>query len=73
MFPPPKFEARTQQAPTRADSVTFGGTSATHMNTIWDVVDLVAIVLDVCVMETRDSGHDWRLKLHIPLQVGEDA
>eukprot|EP00975_Prorocentrum_lima_P011674 2484226-Prorocentrum_lima.AAC.1 len=40
------------------------------MNTTWDVIDLVAMVVEVCIMETGHSVHDWRLKLHIPMQLG---
>eukprot|EP00975_Prorocentrum_lima_P015671 3322752-Prorocentrum_lima.AAC.1 len=55
----------------RDEVVTFGKASTTHLNTTWDVIDLVAMVVEVCVLETGDSGGDWRLKLHIPLDLTE--
>eukprot|EP00975_Prorocentrum_lima_P063353 12891005-Prorocentrum_lima.AAC.1 len=46
--PPPKFEPKAQSpsVPTRDDTVTFGGTSATRMNAAWDVVDLIYMVVE---------------------------
>eukprot|EP00975_Prorocentrum_lima_P042114 8851864-Prorocentrum_lima.AAC.1 len=41
------------------------------MNTTWDVVELIAMALETCIMETGDGGHDWRVKLHIPKQQDE--
>eukprot|EP00975_Prorocentrum_lima_P047894 10016130-Prorocentrum_lima.AAC.1 len=39
------------------------------MNTTSDDIDLMAMVVEVCVMETGVSGSDWRLKLHAPMQL----
>eukprot|EP00975_Prorocentrum_lima_P008242 1761341-Prorocentrum_lima.AAC.1 len=33
----------------------------------------MAMVVEVCVMETGDSGHDWRLKLHIPMGLTQEV
>eukprot|EP00975_Prorocentrum_lima_P018114 3818113-Prorocentrum_lima.AAC.1 len=52
LIPPEKFEPSAPipspssgsgqvQSPTREDTITFGGTSATLRNAVWDVVDLV--------------------------------
>eukprot|EP00975_Prorocentrum_lima_P044709 9364477-Prorocentrum_lima.AAC.1 len=47
---------RQEQGPAREETVTFRGTSATLMNTAWDVIDLIDIVVDTCIMETGEQG-----------------
>eukprot|EP00975_Prorocentrum_lima_P060935 12779144-Prorocentrum_lima.AAC.1 len=41
------------------------------MNTTWDVVDLIYMVLDTSVVEPGNHGHDWRINLHFPMEMGE--
>eukprot|EP00975_Prorocentrum_lima_P005284 1143423-Prorocentrum_lima.AAC.1 len=44
------------QGPAREETVTVWGTSATLMNTSWDVIDLIPMVVDTSIMETGDGG-----------------
>eukprot|EP00975_Prorocentrum_lima_P067165 12913357-Prorocentrum_lima.AAC.1 len=30
------------------------------------------MLLDTCITETGDLGHDWRIKRHIPIEMRED-
>eukprot|EP00975_Prorocentrum_lima_P055726 11682274-Prorocentrum_lima.AAC.1 len=46
--------------------MTFGTASTTQLNASWDVVDLVAMVVEVCVQETGHEEFDWHVKLSIP-------
>eukprot|EP00975_Prorocentrum_lima_P039734 8348763-Prorocentrum_lima.AAC.1 len=46
--------------------MTFGAASTTQLNATWDVVDLMAMVVEVCVQETGNPGTDWDIKVYIP-------
>eukprot|EP00975_Prorocentrum_lima_P039077 8211510-Prorocentrum_lima.AAC.1 len=37
-----------------------------RLNTTWDVVDLVGLVMEVCIQETGKPESDWEIKLSIP-------
>eukprot|EP00975_Prorocentrum_lima_P004002 870889-Prorocentrum_lima.AAC.1 len=39
------------------------------MNTVWDVIDLIHMVVDTCIMETGDDGPAWQVKLHFPQEM----
>eukprot|EP00975_Prorocentrum_lima_P036989 7786887-Prorocentrum_lima.AAC.1 len=40
-----------------------------NSSTTWDIVDLIAMIVEVFIMEAYDSGHEWRVNLHIPMSV----
>eukprot|EP00975_Prorocentrum_lima_P042744 8976755-Prorocentrum_lima.AAC.1 len=66
--PPRKFECMPDPNPLQDEAVTFGAASTTQLNASWDVIDLMAMIVEVCVVETGVPGQDWCLKLHIPMK-----
>eukprot|EP00975_Prorocentrum_lima_P025156 5281227-Prorocentrum_lima.AAC.1 len=34
---------------------------------VWDVIDLIHMVVESCIMETGDYGPVWQVKLHFPV------
>eukprot|EP00975_Prorocentrum_lima_P018462 3887414-Prorocentrum_lima.AAC.1 len=42
------------------------------MNTSWDVIDLIHMVVDTYIMETGDDGPVWQVKLHYPHEMGHN-
>eukprot|EP00975_Prorocentrum_lima_P068705 12922136-Prorocentrum_lima.AAC.1 len=46
--------------------MTFGAASTTQLDASWDVVDLVAMVVEVCIQETGNQELEWEIKMSIP-------
>eukprot|EP00975_Prorocentrum_lima_P053851 11299597-Prorocentrum_lima.AAC.1 len=60
--PPKKFKSVPEPDTPQSEVMTFAAPSTTQMNASWDVVDLVAMVVDVCIQETGNDKSDWDIK-----------
>eukprot|EP00975_Prorocentrum_lima_P013901 2953871-Prorocentrum_lima.AAC.1 len=53
--------------------MTFGAASTAQLNATWDVADLMAMVVEVCVQETGNLRSDWEIKVSIPTDSPSDV